>query len=294
MSWDLVIRGGRVVDGTGMPAFAADVAIEASRIARIGRADGAARRSIDADGLVVAPGFIDVHTHYDAQLDWDPLATPSCFHGVTTIIAGNCGFTLAPAKPPDVSWLVALLTRVEGMSKAALAEGFRFEGGSFADYWQRFEGRLGVNAGGYVGHCAVRRYVMGEAASERAATGSSDAGAHLASSVGVDYTTRLLSDWVPEALSLEQAVWRLTGMPATVHGLAGRGYLRVGAWADLVLFDPCGLSAGEPRRVRDFPGDTERYVIDAEGYAMTIVSGAVVVEDGQPTGTHPDRVPRGG
>ena len=125
---------------------------------------------IDADGRVLAPGFIDVHTHYDVQLDWDPLATPSCCHGVTTVLTGNCGFTLAPAKPEDVPWLAAMLSRVEGMSKAALAAGFRFEGGSFGDFWRRHDGRLGVNAGSYVGHSAVRRFVMGEAASERAAT----------------------------------------------------------------------------------------------------------------------------
>ena len=166
MTYDLVIRGGRVVDGSGMPGFTADVAIQDGRIARIGRVLHGARRVLDADGTVVAPGFIDVHTHYDVQLDWDPIASPSCFHGVTTVLTGNCGFTLAPAKPEDVPWLAATLSRVEGMAKEALASGFRFAGGGFADFWDRLEGRLGVNAGGYVGHCAVRRYVMGDDASD--------------------------------------------------------------------------------------------------------------------------------
>jgi len=170
MQWDVVITGGRVIDGTGMPGFTADIAVRNGRIAKIGRVRDAATRVIDADGLTVTPGFIDVHTHYDVQLDWDPLATPSLWHGVTTILAGNCGFTLGPAKPADVDWLAGMLSRVEGMSRAALRAGLKFTGGSFGDYWRRFDGKLGVNAGSYVGHCAVRRYVMGDAASERAAT----------------------------------------------------------------------------------------------------------------------------
>jgi hypothetical protein len=170
MGHDLVIRGGKVVDGTGMPAYSADLAVKDGRIAKIGRVDEPADRVVDADGAVVAPGFIDVHTHYDVQLDWDPLASPSCYHGVTTVLTGNCGFTLAPSKPEDVPWLAAMLSRVEGMSKEALAAGFTFAGGGFGDFWERLEGRLGVNAGGYVGHCAVRRFVMGDDASERTAS----------------------------------------------------------------------------------------------------------------------------
>lgn len=148
MRFDLVVRGGRIVDGTGMPAFRADIGVRDGRITRIGRIDEACECTIDASGAVVAPGFIDVHTHYDVQLDWDPLATPSCLHGVTTVLTGNCGFTLAPSKPKDVVWLASMLSRVEGMSKEALASGFEFKGGSFGDFWKRLEGRIGVNAGG--------------------------------------------------------------------------------------------------------------------------------------------------
>jgi N-acyl-D-aspartate/D-glutamate deacylase len=562
MTFDLVIRGGRVVDGTGMPGFQADVAIQRGRIARIGRVTEGAKRVIDAGGAVVTPGFIDVHTHYDVQLDWDPIASPSCYHGVTTVLTGNCGFTLAPARPEDVPWLAAMLSRVEGMSKQALATGFRFAGGSFADFWNRHEGKLGVNAGGYVGHSAVRRFAMGDAASEREATGdeiaamqglvrqamregalgfstsqidihvgddgrevpsnhaspeevlalcsvlaefdhgaieaiprsfaagydakdrdllvamyrvsgkpielniltptpqhpmgwqnalafcreafaqgvrvhpqfttnklelhlkladtfvfdempvwrevltrpepersrrladpawrarlqaewdddktravafdlgeleveavrnaahagwvgrsiaelgaergtgkldtfldlalaeelqtsfrtrmsdiakkfirhivetglkdpivmagSSDGGAHLASFTGADYSTRLLAEWVPAGVvSLEQAVWRLAGMPATVHGLRDRGFLRAGAWADVVVYDPATLACSEARLARDFPADTERYVVDATGYRAVLVNGEVLVEDGAHTGALPGHVIRG-
>jgi N-acyl-D-aspartate/D-glutamate deacylase len=562
MAFDLVIRGGLVVDGSGMPGYRADVAIQGGRIARIGRVTESAKRVIDAGGAVVTPGFVDVHTHYDVQLDWDPLASPSCSHGVTTVLTGNCGFTLAPAKPQDVPWLAAMLSRVEGMAKEALTAGFRFKGGSFADFWRRHEGRLGVNAGGYVGHCAVRRFVMGDDASEREATadeiaamqelvrqamregalgfstsqidihvgddgrevpsnhasaeevialcsvlaefdhgaieaiprsfaagydakdrellhamyrasgkpielniltptpqhpmgwqnalefcresfrqgvrlhpqfttnklelhlkladtfvfdempvwrevltsadperskrladpawrarmqaewdddagravafdladleveavrdaahagwvgrtvaeigaergtgkldtfldlalaenletsfrtrmsavaiefirhivtaglaepivmaGSSDGGAHLASFTGADYPTRLLAEWVPAgALSLEQAIWRLTGMPATVHGLRDRGFLRVGAWADVVVYDPETLACGEAYLVRDFPADTERYVVDATGYRFVVVNGEILLEGGVHTGALPGHVLRG-
>lgn len=124
--------------------------------------------------------------------------------------------------------------------------------------------------------------------------GSSDGGAHLGSFVGADYTTRLLSDWVPETLSLEQAIWRLTGMPATVHGIRDRGCLRAGAKADIVLFDQDRLRAGDAYLARDFPAGTERYVIDSEGYHLTLVNGVPIVEQGKPTGQLPGEVLRGG
>lgn len=561
MAFDLVVRGGQVVDGTGEPAFTADVAVKDGRIAEVGRVAEKGAHEIAADGCVVAPGFIDVHTHYDVQLDWDPLASPSCWHGVTSVLTGNCGFTLAPAKPEDASWLAAMLSRVEGMSKEALAAGFEFEGGSFGDFWNRLEGRLGVNAGGYVGHSAVRRWVMGDDASERHATeeeivemkglvraamregavgfstsqidihvgddgrevpsnhaspeeilalasvlsefdhgaveiiprsfaegydekdrsllkqiyrvsgkpvelniltptpqhpmgwqnmlefcneahaegvrlhpqfttnrlelhlkladtfvfdempiwrriltlpepersrrladadcrrqmqaewdddqaravafdlgdleiedvrdddnrdliglsvreiaeergttklatfldlamledlqmsfrtrspeiakqfidhivetalkdpivmaGSSDGGAHLASFTGADYSTRLLTEWVGRVLTLEEAIWRLAGMPATVHGLRDRGFLRAGAWADVVVYDPNRLACGEAHLVSDFPAGTERYVVRADGYVATVVNGEIVMRDGLPTDARPGHVIRG-
>ncbi len=560
MPHDLLIRGGSIVDGTGLPAFTADIAVSDGRIAAIGRVDEPATRVVDADGLLVTPGFIDVHTHYDVQLDWDPVASPSMQHGVTTVLTGNCGFTLYPAKPPDVDWLAGMLSRVEGMSRAAMKEGFRFTGGGFIDYWSRLEGKIAVNVGGYVGHCAVRRHVMGDDASERAAkpeeieamaalvrqamregavgfstsqldlhvgedgrgvpsnfaapeeiialsavlaefpygvleiiprslsigyddadrallcemarvsgkpielgllaptpdqpmgwqralefvheareqglrmhpqfatqhlslhlrlddtfvfdempswlealtgsveersaklrdeamrdrmrkdltmenraapfpienlevevvrneensglvgrsaaeiaegregdaldafldvslsedlatawrvrqvpeakefidmvvrtsvqdplvmAGSSDGGAHLASFVGADYTTLLLTDWVPETISLEQAIWRLAGMPAAVHGLRDRGVLRTGAKADITLIDRDNLEAGEHTIANDFPAGTERYYVDATGYEMVIVNGVPAMEKGKPTGALPGEVIKG-
>jgi N-acyl-D-aspartate/D-glutamate deacylase len=164
---DLLIRGGAVVDGTGAPARTTDVAIRDGRIVALDRVDDDATRVIDADGLTVTPGFVDVHTHYDAQLHWDPTASPASWHGVTTLFTGNCGFTLAPAKPDDVEWLMLMLSRVEGMSADALAAGIDFAGGTLDDFLRGLEGRVGVNVAANVGHCALRRYVMGDDASER-------------------------------------------------------------------------------------------------------------------------------
>jgi N-acyl-D-aspartate/D-glutamate deacylase len=558
--WDLLIRAGCVVDGTGAPAVTADVAVQDGRIVAIGALDGDARETVDADGLTVTPGFIDIHTHYDAQLHWEPTASPSSWHGVTTVLMGNCGFTLAPSKPEDLPWLSQMLSRVEGMSADALAEAVTFRGGSYAEFLAGLDGRIGVNAAGNVGHCAVRRMVMGDEASERAAdeaeidamarlvraalhdgaigftssqldihmahdgrpvpsnlaapdelialagvlgdfdhgsiefiprsflegysdgdreliramaraakkpinlntltrmwnapdgwkrslafaqeaeaeglavhpmfatnrqgahfsldntflfdelpsfratltlpspqrearlrdpavrdqmrrelsdptgrsfvfvwevlrvervsnpdhewwvgrsvtevagemaldpldcfldislaeglatqfvlqgppdkqrtaateelirsplvmAGSSDAGAHLLSFCGVDFTTRLLTEWVPDTLSFEAAVARLTSVPARAHGLAGRGVIAEGAAADLLVLDRTRLAVGETRYVRDFPAASGRYVVDASGYVATIVNGEVLLEEGKHTGALPGHVIRAG
>jgi N-acyl-D-aspartate/D-glutamate deacylase len=168
---DVSITGGSVVDGTGAPAMRADVGIRDGRIVAIGDLDEPARERIDADGLMLAPGFVDPHTHYDAQLFWDPTASPSSLHGVTTVIGGNCGFSLAPlGTAEDADYIRRMMAVVEGMSLEALEQGIDWDWSGFGEYLDRLEGGIGVNAGFLVGHCALRRGVMGAAAVEREAT----------------------------------------------------------------------------------------------------------------------------
>jgi N-acyl-D-aspartate/D-glutamate deacylase len=551
-TWQLLIRGGQVVDGTGLPAFTADVGIRDGRIEGIGRLAGNAERVLEADGLIVCPGFIDVHTHYDVQVEWDPILTPSCWHGFTSVVAGNCGFTIAPASEDDVRWLAAMLSRVEGMSPDAIAAGLGWKGGSFEAFWSRLEGRLGLNVGSLVGHAAVRRQVMGDAASDgrraseteiaamralvaeamqegalglstsqlaihvdhegrevpcnhataeeilalaaavgdhgrgiiemiprsvvegfdtndrsllremsrcsgrpialptlvpgvpgwreclefardsvrdgyrmhpmfatnlfgqhlslestflldeipsfRAAlslagderrraladpevrermrsdlangqtmmqlvwsdlqiervdsaefadwqgrsvselaasrdadpldcfldvaladdlrasfyldfppggsprkdvaellrdpivlAGSSDGGAHLQSFTGADYSTRLLSDWVPDVLSLEEAIHKLTLAPATAVGFTHRGALQPGWAADVLVLEADRLTPGPAELLTDFPGGSSRFASRADGYHYTVVNGQVLIEKGEHTGSMPGR-----
>lgn len=157
-----MIRGGTVVDGTGAPAERADVAIDRGRIVAIGEVDDGGRREIDADGLVVAPGVVDVHTHYDAQLFWDGAATPSSLHGVTTVLAGNCGFSLAPLDPDHVDYLARMLARVEGIPLESLQAGVPWSWRTFGEYLAALDGKVAVNAGFMVGHSTLRRLVLGE------------------------------------------------------------------------------------------------------------------------------------
>ncbi len=167
---DVVICGGSVIDGTGAPRRTADVAIKGGRIIAIGRDVGTGRRTIDADGLIVSPGFIDVHTHLDVQGFWDPALTPSPLHGVTTVVGGNCGFSVAPLDADAAAYLLPMLSRVEGMPVTSLELGVPWDWTSTADYLDRLDGTLAINAGFMVGHCALRRVVMREAATERPAT----------------------------------------------------------------------------------------------------------------------------
>src|SRR5882724_5415715 len=500
MSYDLVIRGGTIVDGTGAPARSGDVALLDGRISEVGRVTGRGHKEIDAGGHVVAPGFIDPHTHYDAQLTWDPLASCSSWHGITTIVTGNCGFTLAPCRPDDRLTLMRMLEYVEGMSLEAMEKGIRWEFQSFAEYLDALDRRgLAVNVGAMVGHSAVRQFVMGDAAWERAATpeeiegmahevrvamavgavgfssttnhnhvgakgrpvpsrlatdeemndlaaamgdsgrgvmeitiggsrpdrvaevdrfvelahaarrpitpvslrhnperawdhrvilsrlealnrdglriypqvtcspltstfdlygafvfyrfpvwkrvleappsegrtvgevaatfgkdpvdaffdlaladdlktrftvaimntdaaavaeifthpialiGLADAGAHLTLFCEAGQTSRLLGHWVRErkTLSLEEAVRRITSMPADIFGFADRGRLRPGLAADLVVFDPETIAADEPELIHDLPDGGPRLVQRARGIAWSFVNGGAVIQDGR-------------
>lgn len=168
---DTLITGGLVVDGTGAAPFRADVGVRDGRVVSLGTESEPARRTIDADGRVVSPGFVDVHTHLDAQAFWDPSLGPSPLHGVTTAFAGNCGFSIAPLSAESGGYLMTMLARVEGMPLASLTAGVPWDWSSTAEYLERLDGTLSINTGFMVGHSAMRRLVMGEAANERTATG---------------------------------------------------------------------------------------------------------------------------
>ncbi len=171
---DLAVRNVTIIDGTGSPRRTGDVGVRAGRIVTIdteGAGDvGDATTTVDGTGLVLCPGFIDPHTHYDAQLFWDPTGSPSNLHGVTTVVGGNCGFTLAPLSPGDADYTRRMMAKVEGMPLAALENGIDWNWQEFPDYLDRLDGRLGLNAGFLVGHCALRRRVMGSDSVERTAT----------------------------------------------------------------------------------------------------------------------------
>jgi N-acyl-D-amino-acid deacylase len=162
---DLIIRGGTVVDGSGAKSRTADIAVQDGMITEVGKVSGAARRTIDADGLTVTPGFVDIHTHFDGQATWDPHLTPSCWHGVTTAIMGNCGIGFAPVQPDRHDWLIELMEGVEDIPGSALAEGITWEWETFGEYLDALE-RMprAVDIGTQIPHAALRAYVMGERA----------------------------------------------------------------------------------------------------------------------------------
>ncbi len=171
MSYDIVIKGGIVIDGTGLARRRADIGVKGGRIVEVGYLAGeiGSARVIDADGLIVAPGIVDAHTHYDPQLTFDPWATSSCYHGVTTVLVGNCGFSIAPTKTVDRPYIQAMFAKVEGMSPVAL-DGVEWDFETFPEFLQARKGKLGVNMASYIGHSSLRRYVMGQGGSERECT----------------------------------------------------------------------------------------------------------------------------
>ena len=171
MQYDLVIKNGTVIDGSGMPRYRADIGVYRGKIATIGRIREPAREVLDAEGHVVAPGFIDGHTHMDAQIFWDPLGTSSCYHGITTAVMGNCGFTLAPCAAADKHMVIRNLQRAEDISPAAMEAGIKWSWTTYPEFLETLE-KLpkGVNYASYVGHSAIRTFVMGERAFTEKAT----------------------------------------------------------------------------------------------------------------------------
>lgn len=162
MAYDIVIKNGTVVDGTGRPPYRADVAVQGDRIAAIGKITDSAKRIIDADGHLVTPGFVDIHTHLDAQISWDPIASSSCWHGVTSVVMGNCGVTFAPCRPQDREYLAHLMESVEDIPAETIMAGMPWSWETYGEYLKALDTLpKGVNVGGLVGHCAVRYWAMG-------------------------------------------------------------------------------------------------------------------------------------
>jgi len=167
MTYDILIKNGMIVDGSGANAFEGNVAISGDRIAAVGDVDGDAKQTFDAEGRLVTPGFVDIHTHLDAQITWDPIGSSSCWHGVSSVVMGNCGVTFAPCKPDDRSYLARLMESVEDVPAKSIESGMPWTWETYGEYLQALDALpKGLNVGGLVGHCAVRLYAMGEEALE--------------------------------------------------------------------------------------------------------------------------------
>lgn len=165
MAFDLVVKNGMIVDGSGLPRYRGDVGVKDGKIVEIGRLSGAAREMVDAEGHIVAPGFVDGHTHMDAQIFWDPIGTSSCFQGVTSVVMGNCGFTLAPCREAEADLVFRNLERAEDISRAAMLAGIKWRWETFPEFLDVLDTLpKGINYAGYLGHCALRTYVMGQRA----------------------------------------------------------------------------------------------------------------------------------
>ena len=257
---DLLIRDAEIVDGTGAPAFHGDVGISDGRITAVGDIDDLAAKTVDAQGQTLAPGFVDLHTHYDAQLFWDPTASPSVQHGVTTVFGGNCGFTLAPVAADQQDYLTRMLARVEGMPLEALRAGLDWQWASFGDWLNRFDGRIAVNAGFLVGHSALRLAAMGE-----------DAVGGQATPAQVERMVELLH----EALA-DGALGLSTSQSQTHNDGAGQPVPSRSASRDELL----ALAAG----VRDHPGTTLEAIIPGclQGFSddeVALLTGMSVAAD---------------
>jgi N-acyl-D-amino-acid deacylase len=228
---DIVIRHGEVVDGTGALPVRADVAIDGDRITEIGVVDGHGRREIDADGRIVTPGFVDIHTHLDAQLFWDPAASPSCYHGVTTVVLGNCGVTFAPVRPGEQRYLAGMMESVEDIPVETIMDGLDWSWETYGEYLRALGRRsLGVNVGGMVGHSALRYYVMGPRSLDEAPATPDDikamaevlAEAIDAGALGFS-TSRSFLHTAPDGTPIPGTFARPDELAAFAGVLAGRG-----------------------------------------------------------------------
>jgi N-acyl-D-aspartate/D-glutamate deacylase len=269
---DLVVENATVYDGLGGAPQSGGVAVDGGRITVVGKDLGSARQRVDARGLALAPGIVDIHTHYDAQLTWDPFATPSTALGVTTVVIGNCGFTIAPCRPDDRDLTLRALTHVEGMSLDALRAGVRWDFESYPQYLDAME-RRGVvpNVASFVGHSSVRTYVLGADATKRAATAAEIAEmrrivleAVRAGAIG--FATSTLEQHngengipMPSRLADEAEMLALTG----ALGEAGRGVfmLTKGMTSTIPWLESIAATSGRPVMIAAMfvdPGDPTR------------------------------------
>ncbi|MBN85087.1 MAG: hypothetical protein CMD56_05105 [Gammaproteobacteria bacterium] len=251
MAFDLVVKNGTVVDGTGAPGFRADIGVNEGKITAIGRLGDKAYRTVDADGHVVTPGFIDGHTHMDAQVFWDPLGSCSCYHGVTSVVMGNCGFTIAPCAERDAGFVFKNLERAEDISPDAMQAGIEWSWETFPEFLDTVdELPKGINYAGYIGHSAIRTYVMGERAfTERASTDELGRMCDIAEegvrAGAIGFSTsrtpnHVTADDLPVASRV--ADWEEVRAIVSAVGRTGRG-----------LFEIAGEQAGrDPDRLREY------------------------------------------
>ena len=243
MSYDLVVKDGTVIDGSGQPGYRADIGIKNGKIWSIGRITEPAKQEIDAEGHVVSPGFIDGHTHMDAQIFWDHLGSCSCYHGVTSVVMGNCGFTIAPCKEADASYVFKNLERAEDISPEAMKAGINWSWETFPEFLDTLD-RLpkGINYAGYIGHSAMRTYVMGE----RAFTEKADEDelkrmceiakeAVQAGAIGFS-TSRTPNHVTPDDLPVASRVadWREVQAIVNAVGETGRGIFEIAVYHVLI------------------------------------------------------------
>jgi N-acyl-D-amino-acid deacylase len=282
MSYDLIIRNGKIVDGSGIPGFHGDVAVSGGCIVEIGQVSGEARRVLDANGLVVSPGIIDNHTHYDAQVTWDPLCTFSCYHGATTVVIGNCSLALAPAHPEDRETLASVLSHVEAIPLEVIRAGVTWSWETIPQYLNALDRRLGINVASLIGHSAVRRYVMGEASQERHATDNEVAAMKAivregieAGAVGVSFERNLRHfDWngrlAPTNVAADDEIFAVAGVVNEV----GRGVIQFGGDRKL------GAQVAKTSRCPVFYGNITQQAVAPERWREQLAEAECMIRQG--------------